>query len=329
MATIATTAASTTASAYWPTELPRVSPTKRSASLPTARSDLVARLSSHSSPAARRRKPRGGRAFYPAARSVRNPGTCPTCRQPSRWAQWPALKETDPRMHRSRTLLELQRYDRALDAIAARLKAIAAAQADNPQVMEAERVIAEAETVSSEVEKNLRLVNLERNGLREHIAAEEAKLYGGKVKAPKELQNLELEVASLKKRLAELDDVSLSLLLDRDEKQAGLEAARAHRDSVAHETDEAMSGLATERSDLERKDRTLRPKRESVAEQVTAADMDLYVKLRRAKHGVAVAEVKDGVCAVCGIELPRPLQDTAAANVILARCLGCGRILAG
>jgi predicted nucleic acid-binding Zn-ribbon protein len=90
-----------------------------------------------------------------------------------------------------------------------------------------------------------------------------------------------------------------------------------------------MSFLSTERSDLERKERALRPKRDSVAESVTAQDMDLYVKLRRAKHGVAVAAVSDGVCAVCGIELPRPLLESAAGDVVLARCLGCGRILAG
>jgi predicted nucleic acid-binding Zn-ribbon protein len=232
-------------------------------------------------------------------------------------------------MNRAHSLLELQKLDRALDAIGSRLRTITAQMAADPELATAQAEVAGAQESLSELERRLRTVSDERAALKTRIAAEEAKLYGGRVQAPKELQALEREVASLRRRLAVLDDQSLALMLDRDAAAERLEAALARRGDKERAAGETTERLAAERGELEGKRRVVDHRRGAVAEGIDPTAVAAYEKVRRTRHGVGVAQVGADGCAACGCQLPRSTVEKVRATDELVRCPGCGRILAG
>lgn len=230
-------------------------------------------------------------------------------------------------MTRARTLTQLQQIDSARDAVQRRLAAIQDELEDRGGMAAAKEDLAAAEEQLAEIERQLRGNDLERRGLRERATGEEAKLYTGRVKSPKELQNLQLEVSSLKKRLAEFEDVSLSLMLQRDEAQAAAEECRRRVGEMEAASLAQNEAFTAERADLEHKLRALDHKRADVAGQLTPAELATYDRLRPRKGGVAVAQLKGTDCAVCGIQLPRSAADTVRTADRMSTCPGCGRIL--
>lgn len=252
-----------------------------------------------------------------------------TCRSLTGRAQSRAPHGAFAWMNRAQSLLELQKIDRALDALGARLRAIAAELAGNTELTEAVEAVVQAEAAAAELDRHLRSVNLDRTGVKEHISSEESKLYGGGVKAPKELQSLELEVASLRRRLAVLDDESLALMLERDSAMERLDAAQGRRSDIEHASGDRSRQLASDRSDFEAKRDTLASRRDLAAKTIDGPSLAGYDKIRRAKHGIAVAELRADGCGACGIQLPRSAVEKTRQSDSLIRCPGCGRILAG
>jgi predicted nucleic acid-binding Zn-ribbon protein len=179
----------------------------------------------------------------------------------------------------------------------------------------------------AEVERQLRAVNLERDALREHIGREEKQLYGGAVKSPKELQNLQAEVDSLKRRLAEQDDVSLNLLLERDEASEARASAGAGLATTETRTAAAQVALVAERHDLAVAIRDLDARRAELAAVLSPAVLAVYDQVRKLKLGKAVAPLAGEDCGGCGMQLPRQLAVDARSEKTLSRCPSCRRIL--
>lgn len=230
-------------------------------------------------------------------------------------------------MSRSQKLLELQKIDLERDALVADLARVMAQLKGNPAVVAARRELDDAAAALAVVQPVLTDQDLERDSVKEHIAREEQKLYGGRVKAPKELQNYELEIASLKRHLAELDDAALETLLERDDAADRLNAAEAALKEAEEAAVVEQAELVDRKRALTAGVRQLDSDRAEMSASIPPADADRYKRLRKAKGGRAVAEARDGTCSACGMLLPR--QDIAHVRegADLIPCPGCGRLL--
>lgn len=232
-------------------------------------------------------------------------------------------------MTRAKRLLALQEIDIQRDDARARLLRIAKALRSNPAVVGAERTLAQAEGALAAVEPDLRAASLERQSVKEHLEREEATLYGGHVRAPKEVQNLKKETDALRRRLSGLDDQVLELMVARDEAAETVEAARA---TLADATAQAASNteaLRAEQTRLAGVVKALDAKREKAADAVPPADLQRYDRIRAAMGGRAVAVLRGDTCGGCGMQLPRHEADRVLDSHGLVPCPGCGRILAG
>ncbi len=232
-------------------------------------------------------------------------------------------------MSRTRLLLDLQKLDLTRDAAVARLNRIAAALATSPAVAEAEAAIRAAEASLAAADRTLRTLTAEREDLQTHVNAEEQKLYGGGFKNPREVQNLQRETESLKRRLATLEDGVLEAMLARDAADADMGQARqrlaaAERDGAARHAD-----LAEAQSKLSAAVRKVDARRASLLAAIPPADHAIYERLRRAKAGRAVAELDGRACGTCGMEIPVEEAHRAADGSALVYCSGCGRVLHG
>jgi predicted nucleic acid-binding Zn-ribbon protein len=159
------------------------------------------------------------------------------------------------------------------------------------------------------------------------IGHSEASLYSGRLHNPKELQDIQKEVASLKKHLSALEDQQIEAMIRT-------ETCETNHDQAQTALKKAEAGLA-ERSAgwLGKKDQAARvlerlsQERATIAPLISQASLKVYDNLRKRKSGVGVTVYKDGSCAVCGASIrPAELQAARTAQDLMY-CGSCGRIL--
>ncbi len=159
------------------------------------------------------------------------------------------------------------------------------------------------------------------------IEQTEASLYGGLIRNPKELQDLQHESASLKKYLAVLEDDQLEAMIALDSAQADHEKSNTSLESAKNSFNQKQSGLLHEKETLQKEIQKLDSERQAAASQIPALNLGEYEKLRQQKRGLAVVAVVDKSCEGCGATLT-PAEWQAARNPQqIGRCPSCGRIL--
>jgi uncharacterized protein len=224
-------------------------------------------------------------------------------------------------------LYRLQQIDSQLDWIRARLKEIDGELA-------ADEKLRQAQSRSDEAEKNLRVASgalrqAEANvsGQRVKIEQTEAALYGGRVQNPKELQDLQSEVASLKRFLEVLEDRQLESMLNEEESSSNKKVAQTELEKVQASHELRSKDLLVERTRLEKDAARHEGERQAAASSVPATDLQFYEQLRQKRRGVAVAMVTDRACSACGSTLSAALLQAAHSPSQITRCEACGRIL--
>lgn len=184
--------------------------------------------------------------------------------------------------HRRRTLPETAEIDR-LTASAA----------------EAKDAITLAETELADLSREQSRSERDVEQVRTRIDRDTERLDGGKVSSAKELESLQSEVASLRKRQGDLEEIVLELM-------ERVEAAQARRDEAASRADAVASELTavTERRDAalrEIGDETAKvsQSRDGVAGGVPDDLLALYDKLRAQLGGTGAAMLRRGRCEGC------------------------------
>jgi predicted nucleic acid-binding Zn-ribbon protein len=224
-------------------------------------------------------------------------------------------------------LYRLQQIDTQLDRATARLEEIEIALSEDKAVRRAQRRVEKAKDYLQEARKNLGGAEMEVQSQRNKIEQTEATLYGGKVRNPKELQDLQNESAALKRYLAVLEDRQLEAMLAVDEAEQGYEEADQELGKVKAEKSGEVAELSEEKATLLKEVSRLQVEREAAASGIPPDDMQIYAKLRIQRNGVAVAKVTDNACAACGSTLSAALLHSARLQNQLSRCASCGRIL--
>lgn len=229
-------------------------------------------------------------------------------------------------------LLEVQAFDVAVDQLQHRRRTLPARAA----VADADAALASLERAVTEVGTRAAELGRASKRLEDEVATVEAKaadadrkLYSGTVTAPRELQALQDDVASLRKRASALEDELLEVMEEAepvDAELAGLEAERAaigtRRDAAAAELAEAEAAVDVELADAEKR-------RAQVAAGLPADLLSTYERLRARLDGVGVARLEGNRCTGCHLTLPATEVDAvrrAAPGTVLFH-EECGRIL--
>ncbi len=157
------------------------------------------------------------------------------------------------------------------------------------------------------------------------IAATEEKLFGGAIRNPKELSNLQREDDELKTRRGQLEDRVLELMDGVEAATKSINSYTAGLAKLEAEWQDQQQRLTTELEQLRKEESDLSRKRESLVVQIDSTAIDVYQRLSTQK-GTAVAKVEQGICRGCQITLPTTeLQQVRSGGLV--RCSSCGRIL--
>ncbi len=228
---------------------------------------------------------------------------------------------------RSSALYRLQTIDTELDLRRAQLAEADAKLADSPAVRKTQAVLTTAQANVAAARQKAKAIEDESQTLAAKIAEVEEQLYGGKIKNPRELKDLQDDAESLKRRRSALDDQQLAAMEAVEAAEAGEAAAR---ESLAA----AEAARAIEQSDLLRDKGALQAliakasgEREAALSNVNPDDLALYDSLRQRKRGLGVSLLENGACSGCG-EAPSSarIQAMRQGND-LVRCSNCDRIL--
>lgn len=224
------------------------------------------------------------------------------------------LQQTDSRIRRLRHQLDDLPEQRQLEEAEHGAEALDAARGDLG--VELDKVGGEQRQLDGEVEL-----------LRTRLEAEQARMYGGEITNPRELQSLRAEIDSTQRRVSEHEDQLLEVMARQEDLQGRadeLTGKRAEMDRLVESAtaarDEAAKGLLAELAELEvERDR----RREGLPEALLTRYDDAVSRTR----GAAVGELRDGMCTACRIELPAVEYQELFTGPPLTTCPECRRLV--
>ena len=151
----------------------------------------------------------------------------------------------------------------------------------------------------------------------------------GLVNSPKDLEPMQHEMASLERRITELEDAELEVMEQLEAAQKEL-ADLASELAGVQERISAVEAARTERAGgVEQEREQVRAQREQLASGIQADLLALYDRLRGQKGGVGAAALRGRRCGGCSLELNAAdlgVIAKAPADEVL-RCEECSRIL--
>jgi predicted nucleic acid-binding Zn-ribbon protein len=229
-------------------------------------------------------------------------------------------------MSASLGLFRLQQVDRQIDRAKAQMDSIQKTLENDKELKSAQTRYETANNENLRALHGMKNAEAEVSGLRIKIEQAESSLYGGSVKNPKELQDLQKDIVSLKKHLVTLEERELEAMLISESAGAELEKGKTDLELVQARLGNEHKKLIDEKNELTKQLESLGQEREASLAPIDVSLLASYEDLRKYKRGVAVTEVEDDACATCGTTINPALQQNARSQK-LAYCPSCGRIL--
>jgi predicted nucleic acid-binding Zn-ribbon protein len=224
-------------------------------------------------------------------------------------------------------LFRLQQVDSRLSQIDGQLERIRATLENDAELNAAREELRHAQVNQDESERARRAAEVEAHTQQTKIQQTESSLYGGSVRNPKELQELQADIAALRRHLSTLEEQELEAMLRQEVSEGALRQARGQLERVQIRVNEEHVKLIDEQRSLTRDRTALETERQATVSAVAAKLLNSYEDLRRLHRGVAVAEVFENSCDACGTTLTAALQQNARHAIELVYCPSCGRIL--
>jgi predicted nucleic acid-binding Zn-ribbon protein len=222
-------------------------------------------------------------------------------------------------------LYQLQTTEQKLKEQKQLLKGVITRLERNDELATAQSELAGLQALRDDKRKAQRQLEWEVEELTGKIRGVNDQLYGGSVRNPKELVNLEQEIKSLKRHLGDKEGLLLEAMdaTETAEEEANRVGADVARIEAAW--DEEKPQLQQVKSDAQAAIEQLVQARDSLRAEIGPANTALYDSILRTK-GLAVVKVEQGRCKGCNITVPSGQWQTARGGEVVM-CGSCGRIL--
>jgi uncharacterized protein len=226
-------------------------------------------------------------------------------------------------------LAQLNEVDLAVDAHKARLAEIAEAAREPVALVEARRNLARAESDLA----HCRAVQTELEAAQKAVAGKlgraEARLYGGEVRNPKELEDLQLDVAQLRRQLSQAEDNLLEALICVETATQAQTEQAALLERLTAEHIRKHAALRAEHAQIKAKLAAELTQQAAARQAVPAALLSTYDNLRPRRGGRAVAKLDGEECSACLVAASPFTLEAARFGDELVYCSNCGRLLWG
>jgi len=232
-------------------------------------------------------------------------------------------------MSQTLSLYRLQQVDSQIDHAQARLQVIQKTLEDDTELRLARELNNSQKATCQSADQSLKQAEADTNNQNIKIEQTEASLYGGKGHSPKELIDLENDVAALKRHLVILEDIQLEAMLAVEKSVEAYQVSQANLVAAQNNFTKKNQSLQEEQSTFQKELDKLFAERAAISTPIPPEALNLYDQLRTQRRGVAVAVILEKSCSACGAGLSAGQMQSSRASAQIALCPSCGRILYG
>jgi len=147
------------------------------------------------------------------------------------------------------------------------------------------------------------------------------------VKTNQEYHAIQKEIAFAQGEVKALEDRILERMLEADEITADVKRTEAALASEQKTIDAERKKMAAEHAELRKRVEQLAGDREAIVRALDPKVFATFELVANRRHGVAVAEARDGICTVCHVRLRPQVFNTVRRNEAIIQCDSCQRIL--
>ena len=228
-------------------------------------------------------------------------------------------------------ILELQIIDNEILQANTKLKSLPEIE----QLLHIEKRIATAteelavvQAESDQIALELRRGEVDVETVTDRIKKDEARLASGNA-TPKELEQLQHEVGTLKKRQESLEEIELEIMIRSDAITSRSNTLTTDLASLQTLKDEISGRLKTATDEINKVIADKNTARNLVANQIEKPLLELYEKIRGNGGGVGAAALVGNKCNGCNLAINAVEMDRikSLAKDELLRCEECRRIL--
>ena len=228
-------------------------------------------------------------------------------------------------------ILELQLLDNEIMQANTKLKSLPEIEQllhIEKRVTAANDELAVVRSESDQIALELRRGEVDVETVTDRIKKDEARLSSGNA-TPKELEQLQHEVASLKKRQESLEEIELEIMIRNDAVIARSNTLSTDLASLQTLKDEISGRLQSAIDEINKVIADKNTARNLVAGKIEKALLDLYEKIRGNGGGVGAAALVGNKCNGCNLAINAVEMDRikSLAKDELLRCEECRRIL--
>lgn len=224
-------------------------------------------------------------------------------------------------------LYELQKIDSQLASIQSELDKIEVSIKQDEAVKKSDKNLQKIQKNLEVAQKELRMTVDDIDQKKIKLSQSDTMLYSGKIQNPKELQDLQQEIQSLKNIISKMEDKQLDQMIHLEEVQQQCEQAQRTLHDTSSKFETTKSQLSAQKKSLCSTAEHLHKKRAVVLQSIDNNLINRYEALRKKKNGVAIALLENDACSACGSQLtPSERQDIRSAAKLF-QCPTCGRIL--
>ncbi|MEZ0076128.1 zinc ribbon domain-containing protein [Planotetraspora sp. GP83] len=227
-------------------------------------------------------------------------------------------------------LLDLAELDAGLDRLRHRrrtLPELAEIEELSKKVAQLATQAIGAETEAGDLARDQTKAESDVDAVRTRAERDQNRLDSGQVSSPKDLASLQSEIASLRRRQGDLEEVVLEIMERREAADSQVATLKSERDKVSGTLAVAEDRRDAALAEIDKDAAELQGKRASIT-GIPADLLALYEKLRE-QSGVGAAMLHGGRCLGCRTTLS--IADLnrirAAAPDEVVRCEECRRIL--
>ena len=228
-------------------------------------------------------------------------------------------------------ILELQLLDNEIMQANTKLKSLPEIEQllhIEKRVTAANDELAVVKSEADQIALELRRGEVDVETVTDRIKKDEARLSSGNA-TPKELEQLQHEVETLKKRQESLEEIELEIMIRNDAVIARSNTLSTDLTSLQTLKDEISGRLQSAKDEINKVIAEKNTARNAVAGKIEKALLDLYEKIRGSGGGVGAAALVGNKCNGCNLAINAVEMERikSLAKDELLRCEECRRIL--
>ena len=174
-------------------------------------------------------------------------------------------------------------------------------------------------------QKERRELDGEIQSIQTRISRHKDQLY--QVKTNEQFKAMKHEIEVEEENIRKIEDQILEKMMEAEQLEKLVKDAASRLDGEKGRVASAIQQLESARqADLQEREQ-LQSRRQELSHTLSEAVREVYERVRSARRGVAVAEVRDGCCSRCNVRLRPQVYNDVRMSESIVTCESCSRLL--